>query len=259
VEDLVTYASFGRGSKSGGLQSNPTTLEVAPYEGEVAESIELGAKYAGSNYNLAAALYRSNIRGFQFGYSTLVGNPASLQFIIDNADVRSQGVELSGRMRPAGGLTIEGAVTYTDAVSKSLLPPPPAVPVLVPGERMRAAPEWSGNAGVTYLQQVGRTLDATFGTDIEFGTKQYTQSLSGGNYLSPPQKGYVRLNARLAVADSDTGIEVALMGRNLFDTRRVVFASSIPQTGSSAVLSSQAFYGTLMSGRELVIQLTMRR
>jgi iron complex outermembrane recepter protein len=121
--DMLTYAQFATGSKSGGF--NVTAgLPAAnfAYDGETVKSFEVGFKavLAGGSVGLDAALFRNNIDGLQLSNISTVTSPftglASTTTIVNNVGkARTQGLEVSLSARLSKALTAGATYAFTDA------------------------------------------------------------------------------------------------------------------------------------------------
>jgi iron complex outermembrane receptor protein len=120
---VMTYLSYARTSKSGGINmsglplnaANQPALTTAVIKPEHNETIEAGIKSElfGRRLLLNADLYRTRVRDFQ---TNVVDNgPGALRGYLANIErVEVKGVEFDAGLRLGGGLTARAAAAWTD-------------------------------------------------------------------------------------------------------------------------------------------------
>jgi iron complex outermembrane receptor protein len=131
-DDMLGYASYARGYKSGGLNmsglqltggsgpgANLPALDTAVIDDEQNNTIELGFKSAwfGHRATLNLAAYRTVVKDFQANISTPVtgNNAAPLRtFPANIPEVRVQGAEMDFAARVTTGLTLRASLAYAD-------------------------------------------------------------------------------------------------------------------------------------------------
>ena len=88
-DDLMFYASWAQGTKSGGFADSATLLEQSEYESEVAQTAEVGGAIQSSGGQLTAnaTLYSTDVDDYQL--VTFTGT----QFVVDNTDLEATGIE----------------------------------------------------------------------------------------------------------------------------------------------------------------------
>jgi iron complex outermembrane receptor protein len=101
-QNILVYASWARGSKNGGFQTNPDSLATAAYGPEETYNKELGVKFdLGSRSFVEVAVFDTIVKNFQAA-RLVIRPPSTLpETFIGNADARSTGAEISasGRLR----------------------------------------------------------------------------------------------------------------------------------------------------------------
>lgn len=160
-EDVLTYATWSRGFRPGGINRRAT---IAPYDADFLTNYELGIKttLAGGLVRLNAAVYLQNWKRFQFSFLGL----NSFTEIHNGPNARIKGIEADINIRPADGLTISAAASYTDAKTRNNLcaiddptyqcTADPDNSIAAPkGTRLPVTPKFNGNATVRYAFPVG--------------------------------------------------------------------------------------------------------
>lgn len=110
-EDILAYANYSRGFRTGGLNNPGYAISPGEYDEEISDSYELGAKTAWYDGRLIVntALFLLDVEGYQFSeFAGTIGNAN-----IDEADIKGFEVELQAR--PSENITINMAYGYTDA------------------------------------------------------------------------------------------------------------------------------------------------
>ena len=248
TSNLLLYASYSKGSKSGGFQDAPTTAAGAPFRPETAYSAEAGAKLRFTGGYLTAAIFNTRVDGFQTSYTTPVGTPAVVQTVVGNSDVRARGVEANLSWEIVPGLTIGGNVVYSDAVFTGNFPANASV--AREGDRLTRAPEWSGSGTIDYEGEVGG-VELFAGSRVDFTSKTLYQFVVP-QPLAPFGASRGIVDARVGVRAPDKSWELAVLGTNLGDRRFVDFATSITAGGG-------AYYGSFNRPRTVSVQLTVKR
>jgi iron complex outermembrane receptor protein len=214
TDDVTLYVSYGKGTKSGGFNNQPLPGATyaafrtnAEFGEETARTIEGGIKanFPGIGYaNLS--VFRVKVDNFQA--STTVGP----LLIYLSRNQRSAGASFDAAIHPLEGLSLRGSATYVSTRDETVNLP------------LTYAPKWSGIVGVDYDRPVsGMKLGA--GVELEFRSSQFNRQPSS---TTPPPTEFVynfgqaqRLNARIALGAEDGRYELALLGRNLTDSRIV--------------------------------------
>ncbi|MEP4147066.1 MAG: TonB-dependent receptor [Halioglobus sp.] len=262
----ITNAPIG-GSVPG---NDPSILE---YEDEEVLAYELGAKMSllDGAAELNFAVFRMEYDNLQT--SSLVGDA----FRVGNAgESISQGVELDGRILLSERLTVGGALAYLDAyyedfTGATCTTPQSMDPANNPGclledgsnivaprqpggqdlkdETLVFAPEWSASLYAQYVVPVGNTMELVSGLDINY-SDEYFSALD----LDPstPHDDATIINARIALASTDDGWTVALIGKNLTDEKTYIWKNDLPVTNSNS------YYGVPERPRSIALQARYR-
>ena len=116
--DVLTYATYSRGNKSGGLNitaGGATQPVVAP---EKADNFEIGLKtqFLDQKVTFNAAAFLTNVTNYQANISVAIpGTTATNQYISNIPKVRSKGVEADLLVAPSKWVSLSGSFAYTDA------------------------------------------------------------------------------------------------------------------------------------------------
>ena len=220
IDQVLLYASYNRGSKSGGFTFSTGTpfpgFEVAtlngiPYRPEVLDAYEIGAKTTlmpGTTLNVAAFYYDyHDYQAFaQYGaVQTVVNLPA-----------KSEGIEAELATRPVRGLTLQlsGSVLHTEVHNVEL----PDLASFVT-HNLPQAPGFSGNALVRYefaFAGGNASLQADF---------QHSDKFCFTVLCAPVERegAYNVTNARIGYAGPNDAWEIAAFVNNIFAEKYRVY------------------------------------
>lgn len=220
-DQVLLYASYNRGSKSGGFTFSTgtpfpsqlvDTLNNLAYRPETLNAYEIGLKSTlapGTTLNLAAFYYDyQNYQAFvQVGYTQVVRNlPAKVK-----------GIEADFATRPMDGLTLKLSGAYQDSSVKNVLLPDGATVVT---NDLPQAPKFSGSASARYeFALAGGTASVQADTLL--------QSKMCFTVMCAPverEAGYSVSNARIGFVTGNKKVDVALFVNNLFNKAYRVYA-----------------------------------
>lgn len=196
-DDMMGFASWASGSKSGGFSTEVARPEEAEFETEEAETAELGIKmnFAGGAALFNATAFYTEIKNFQV--VSFIGTG----FEIFTLPAESQGLELEAQWAVTQDFTLGLSGTYADATEKDT------------GMRLPYAPEWSASLNAQYqIPWQQQSLVWLFGGVLNYRGEEYMQAGE-----TAPDNALTLLDLRVALASADNSWEVALMGRNLLN------------------------------------------
>lgn len=236
--DLMVYANYSEGFKSGGFDEDLTSGVFSEfiYEDEEVESVALGAKWQladGAAY-LNAEVFRSdysNLQISQFSVSSfLVGNAA---------ESISEGLDIDARWQVTENVGLGASFAWLDARYESF-PDGPCVsgpdgnPVAtgpdgascdLSGMTLPFAPETSGNVYVQYITQVFKGWELEAFADIV-----YKDDYVVAGDLDPDigQDAFYKVNATVSLMSEDGRYRYSIIGKNLTDELTTANGNDIP-------------------------------
>jgi len=247
-DDVLVYASFNRGSKSGGYTFSTGTpyspneaafLEGIPFEPEVLDAFEVGMKSTlGDNTTL-------NLTAFYYDYSDYqaFAQVGPVQSVI-NLDAEASGLEVELNSRPMEGLTLQFGASFMDSKVKDILLPDLATVV---DHDLPQAPSFSGNALARYEFALGG------GTASVQADVLYSDEFCFTVLCAPveAESSYYVANARIGYAAPDGRWEVAAFVNNLTEEEYRVYAfdSSLFSGVVAGVYGKPRTYGLTASFR----------
>ncbi|MEJ6011911.1 TonB-dependent receptor [Novosphingobium aquae] len=243
-DDTLIYASFARGSKSGGHNIGFGSAVPAQrgFGSETVDNWEVGAKFdlADRRARLAVSLFTSDYTNYQ--NAGFVG----LQYLVNNAErVRVNGAEFEGTFKLGSGLTMNLGAAYIDAKFRKYTGgacwfgrAPNANPTPtgtftscdLSGNQLPLAPKWRMTGALQYERQTA--LGEVYArADLNWQGKSNVNSAS----LDPRhvQAAYALVNARLGLR-LDSGVDVSIWASNLFDKTIVTQSGVLSLFGTTS-------------------------
>jgi iron complex outermembrane receptor protein len=247
-DNALLYASYNRGSKSGGYTFSTGTpynpneeefLNGIPFEPETLNAYELGLK---SNLGGTMTL---NLSAFYYDYKDYqaFAQLGPVQTVI-NQDAEAQGLEVELNAYPTDRLTLQLGASFMDSEVKDILLPDLATVV---DHDLPQAPSVSANALARYEFPVGG------GTASIQGDVLYTDDFCFTVLCAPveAEESYTVANARIGYAAPDGRWEIAAFVNNLFEEEYRVYAfdSSLFSGVVAGVYGKPLTYGVTASFR----------
>ena len=267
TEDIMVFASYATGFKSGGFDSSPPTTAAVgsanrTFLPERTKNWELGVKSSLFDRKLIfnATLYRTRIDDLQF--RTFDGLTFRTR---NNGKVQQQGVEVDIVARPVPELTLTLGTAYLD--SKYLdFRGAPNLPAFggtqdLTGTRLPFSPKWQGAASAAYDGRFNQDLKWSLRADLSFASASNVGA-QGDNNPDAIQPGYALLGARFGIGAEDGNWEVAVAGQNL--TNKAYCLNMAPQVQDQQFLLRNTVTGgtvlrcTLNEPRQVNIEFTKK-
>lgn len=222
-EDLMVYANYSRGYKSGGFTGFFVFVpeEKDPYNPEFINAYELGFKS-----DLANGLLRVNGAAFYYDYEDLQAFAGVDGFfrIFNVEEVEVYGAELDVWWAPAASLDIKAGVGLLDTeVTESTLPD------VAVGNKLGNAPDFQFNTSLSYVLPVGNgyslraLFTASYQDDVNYSITGNPNQVQGAYWLA---------NGRLSFGADNSRWNVSIWVKNLTDE---VYFGEIFSDGALAV------------------------
>ena len=212
--EVMTYASYSRGFKSGGVSERYRIPRSGPvsFEPENVSTFEAGLKT-----DLLARRLRFNGSAFYSEYSDIqvsaVQDIEPHTFNAAKADIK--GLELEFVALPSANLTLSGGVGYMDASYTSIDPG-----VIIGVDNMFVnTPEFSANIAGEYVIPMRGNDEITLRADYSYRSKVANDAANTPELI---QSGYGLVNAGISYDFHNQGISITVFGRNLTDERYLV-------------------------------------
>ncbi len=146
--DLMLYARVASGYRAGGPNfipsPNPGNVVPAQYGPDKTQDYEIGIKgdFLDHRLSVDASAYYIDWKDIQV--TLIVPPPVNAGYITNGSRAKSQGVEISGAVRPLTGLSISGWVAWNTAELTEAFPATSSTRGVV-GERLPYSSRFSGN------------------------------------------------------------------------------------------------------------------
>ncbi|HWW25390.1 MAG TPA: TonB-dependent receptor [Caulobacter sp.] len=215
-DDANVYATYNRGTKSGGFFSGQTTdpADLGPYRDETVNAYEVGAKSEFLDRRL-----RVNVSAFYYDYKDLQvytviqRNGLPVQLFTNASKARVYGGEAEIEARPMTGLSLTLGASLLNAEYKDFQ----SLGDDYSGNTLPSAPKASLNGAARYEHPVGTgklisQLDFTYRGKVFYDTANTER-------LSDKARAYV--NGQLGWAFADGRYELGVWGKNLADTTNI--------------------------------------
>lgn len=259
--DILAYASYSRGIKSGGFDDQQITPagNAVSYAPETLDDYEIGAKTSWFDHRL-----QLDIAGFYYQYSNIqtVSYPAGNELVYNGASAELYGVDIDFRAIPFENFTVSGGLEIMhDAFTKfpiaqfsipygaaggggDLLecfpgaPPPPNAAVCnAAGHRLPITPDWTFSISPLYVIPLETMGNLALGATLNY---------NDGFYYEPDnrlhQGPYTVVNTTINWIDPDELYSVQLWAKNL--TNQVYTQAQYSQgNGDYAIYAPPRTYG----------------
>ncbi len=225
AEDVLFYASYSEGYKSGGWNGEASLSPADVQDGfdeEFAENYELGLKsqWLDRRLQLNVAAFMAFYDDQQIQQLVRLGSaPPSYQ--IANADVEAKGVELEFVYLPFEGLTLSGSYGYLDSEFVSDLD---IDGDNLKGNRTQRSPENTYNISAVYEWMVNDAGMANVRLDYRW---QDAFFFDNDNNPLTKVEDQSTLDASIGFFSDDNRWEVKVWGKNLTDELNVASVSEI--------------------------------
>ena len=233
---VMLYATWGRGSKSGGFVSNTlgTVDSTFTFEPEQSENFEAGIKSTLFDGKVVAnvSAYHTQFKDLQVS----VYQPATSSYLTGNAaSATSKGIEGSLSVFPIPNFDVSASAAYSDIKyddypGAACLASQPATctPATnnLAGYPVAYASKWTGSVTAHARFDMSDALKLDI-TGVAAGRSKYFNS-DNQSPVFGVQNGYVKLDLRVQLADQDDRWHVALVGKNLTNQKTIGSAFNLP-------------------------------
>jgi outer membrane receptor protein involved in Fe transport len=264
TDDLLLYASWARGYKTGGFDFRannknfyPTISDSFKFGDEQATNYEIGGKLGiGSTAEINFAAFYTKFDDLQISIFDGV-----LGFNVGNAAAAEiKGIEFDGRWAVSEYLTLSGSGAFTDFEFTDFengqcyfgqTPDSPSLPGLCDytGKSNQLVSDFQGVLTADIHFPVMNDYEISSVTDL-FYTSKYDASSTYDPALV--QDGYATINTRLAFGPQDGGWQIAFLGKNLTDEQFLQYGGDTPLAGST--FGAKSNYSFFSQGRTLWVQ-----
>jgi len=235
---LMTYASYTKGSKSGGFNRSASTALIAnvPVSPEVVTAVEAGLKgrTPGGLLQGSFAVYHNDFKDFQ---ATITNPTVDGQLIVGNvvanaAQATTYGAEAEASVQPTERLTWRVAAAYLHARFDSFENPTGAAASNFTGKWLPFASKWIASTSVNYVIPVSLPGELSARVSIDYHSPAYSDNANRPEVRVPTQ-----LLTDLGVNYAPDGghWNFLLLAKNLFSKTTIVgYRTVTPSLGIAA-------------------------
>lgn len=242
--DLMFYASYREGFKSGGFQTlAPASALIAstPFLPEYVKSYEAGMKgtFLDNSLRTNIALFRADVQNQQISRALPTN---SIQ--IDNAgSTRAQGVDLMIEARPAANLSFIANMTYQHARFRQFI----SGANDFSGNNQLRSPDFTGYFAVRYGLPIGEA--GTLNLQAEYSERSrayFDPANTKGRFFNQPAFGLG--NLRASFEPTDSGLTVAAYVNNV-GNKHYFINMNVNNQSSNVVPGEPRTYGVELNYR----------
>ncbi len=233
---IMVYATYGRGSKSGGFVSNTlgTTAATFQFKPEKSTNYEAGIKSTLADGKVVAnvSVYKTQFKNLQVS----VYQPATSTYLTGNAaSATSKGIEGSLSLFLLRNFDVTASAAYQDikyddypgaaCLASQPVTCTPATNNLA-GYRVAYSSKFTGNVSAHARFDLSDALKLDV-TGVVAGRSKYFDS-DNQSPIFGVQKGYAKVDLRVQLADQDDKWHVAFVGKNLTNQLTTGSAFNLP-------------------------------
>jgi iron complex outermembrane receptor protein len=247
-DDVMAYASYSQGFKSGGWNPRPLTPEeFRGYDPETLNAYEVGFKSRlfDGRMTLNMAAFYSQYEDVQLQTNSISPTTGGLLLTVDNAgSVDIYGAELEILARPVRGLDLNLGVGYIENEYQSLAP---GVGYSIDNQ-LPKTPTWSINFGAQYTFDLPDNYgELRIRADANHRSETFHDPANSPSIVQP---GYTLVDARFAWSSPGDDYELAIFGKNLTDELYHTTAEFVPSFGfRNEVLGEPREWGVSLTRR----------
>jgi iron complex outermembrane receptor protein len=249
AEDVMLYASYGRGFKSGGFDMRgdafayPQTVDG--YDPETVATYELGFKMATSNdrFRLSSAVFYSDYQDQQITTQVALATvpPTIVSFVDNAASSEIKGAEIEATLTANDHFSAALQFGYIDAEFKDFVTYNPATGTrdnLADQRAFQNTPKYVGSLSVTWRQPLGNHGELAITPSYSYRDK-FQMFEAAAPLLD--QEAYSLVDASVVWTSPSNQFSLGLHGKNLTDEEYRVGGYNFP--GATFGNSINGFYG----------------
>ena len=247
--DVLAYAAFRHGYKSGGLNLPSPAEQFTRFQPEYVDEFEFGLKAdwdIGMPLRTNLAVFHDKYKDIQISSPVVVPGAGIISLVQNVASATNKGVEFEATLKPLPGLTLGGFVSYLDSASNVTVPGTAAIA----GRQTAFQPKWKYGINGQLVVPAGGAGEFALSADFSYtGT---AMSFETNPALLTTYPGYGLLNLRAELREvGGTGLDLALFANNV--TNKTYLLGGIPLAGvlgfESALYGEPRMYGLSLKYR----------
>ena len=220
------FASVSRGFKSGGFNGGALFVsdDIGPRDPEFVTAYEAGVTWRFSpRLEAQAAVFHNEYKGLQ-GFTLRAAPPPTRQ-ILDSANARMSGLDVSARAILPYGFSTQLSVAFLEAKYVDFVD---ANKINRSGNRLPASPQVSSNVSLNWTGAMSARLTGSARLTLDQRSKIFFDNTNNPLIGSPSSQ---TLAAAFRVEDMSSGWQFEVSGRNLLNEHNVAAALNIAEYG----------------------------
>ncbi|MDO8863930.1 TonB-dependent receptor [Haliea sp. E1-2-M8] len=210
TSDVMAYASYGVGSKTGGYAESAEVTSADPslsvddggarVETEKAKTYEMGAKMTllDGVANLNISVFYTEVDDFQ--ETSFLVTDAGAQFLTRNIDAETEGLEFDGQWQMNETWRLTGGVTYADATNSN------------DNTTLAQAPKWTSSIGLNFETMIRSNMVLS-----GRGFVRYRDDMVSQINETFPSDSLTTVDLNFSVSDAAGTWKISLIGTNITD------------------------------------------
>lgn len=231
TSDVLLYATYSRGSKSGGLNITAGGASRPVVDPEKVDAYEVGLKsqWLDGRLTVNTAAFLTDIRNYQTTVSEAIpGSTVYNQYLTNIPQVRSKGIEADLSFSPTKWITLSASGAYTDARFIRFTNSPQRPELAIPGtpqvqdlsgQRLPGISKFAYALAAEVTQPLSETLE-TYARGDWLHRSAFNVAPTNSVYGAVPAYGV--LNGRIGLRVPDKQIDLSVWARNLLDKKYYV-------------------------------------
>lgn len=220
TDNSMTYFTFSQGYKGPAFNVfyNMADTDTLPIGKETSDAYELGYKYANNDLIFNAAVFRTEIDGFQANNSELLDS-VTITRLTNAGSVTTQGIEFDLMWQATDNLTLTAGLSKVDAEVDEFLCPVGSTEAECDGSSgadLPFSPDLKYSVTGEYLWELDN-MNVILNSSYVYTDEMYAGAPGGTATAVDLLPDYAILNASLAFSFDDDAYRISLIGKNLTD------------------------------------------
>jgi iron complex outermembrane receptor protein len=215
----MVYGTYSQGYKGPGFNVfyNMSANDTRPIDEETSDAYELGYKYASRNIMLNAAVFRTEIEGFQANnFDNSDGT--TITRLTNAGNVSTQGIELDVVWQATDNFSLSGGLAKIDAEIDEFFCPDGSTCTERSGLPVPFSPDLKYSLTADYVTEL-ESMNIFWNATYVYTDEQVATLPSNTGEYSPAVRlpDYALLNVSVAFSFDDDKYRISLIGKNLTD------------------------------------------
>ena len=219
TDDSMIYTTYSQGYKGPAFNVfyNMSDNDTLPIDAETSDAYELGYKYASRNLIFNAAIFRTEIDGFQANNSELLDG-VTISRLTNAGSVITQGIEFDFMWQATDQLILTGGLSSVNAEVDQFLCPDGTTTSCetVSGTDLPFSPDLKYSLTGEYVWELD-DMEIYFNSSYVYTDEIYAGAPGSTATAVDLLPDYAILNASLAFSFSDDDYRISIIGKNLTD------------------------------------------